>query len=72
MNKKKLKSIMALNDDTGQTLAKFLGISRSTLSAKMNETNGAEFTQSEITAIKEKYKLTADEIETIFFNKKVS
>lgn len=72
MNKKKLKSIMTLNSDTGQTLADYLGISRSTLSAKINETNGAEFTQSEITAIKEKYKLTADEIEIIFFNKKVS
>ncbi len=72
MNKLVLESIMKLNGDNGTTLAAFLGIARSTFSTKINETNGAEFTQSEIRRIKEKYNLTAQEIDTIFFESKVS
>lgn len=63
---------MKLHGDTGTSLSIFLGIARSTFSAKLNETNGAEFTQSEIAKIKEKYKLNADEIIAIFFNPEVS
>ena len=63
---------MKLNGDTGTSLALFLGIARSTFSAKLNETNGAEFSQKEILAIKEKYNLTADEVVAIFFDHKVS
>ena len=58
---------MKLNGDTGTSLALYLGIARSTFSAKINETNGAEFTQGEISAIKEKYKLTPEDIVNIFF-----
>ncbi len=72
MNKNKLESVMKLNGDTGKTLSMYLGIARSTFSAKLNETNGAEFTQGEISAISEKYNLTADEVVGIFFAKKVS
>lgn len=72
MDINKLKSKMALNGDTGGDLAKYLQISRSTLSSKMNETNGAEFTQNEICKIKEKYSLTSVEVDEIFFNSKVS
>jgi len=72
VNKLKLESIMKLNGDTGTSLALFLGIARSTFSAKLNETNGAEFSQKEILAIKEKYNLTADEVVGIFFDQKVS
>lgn len=72
MNKLKLESVMKLNGDTGTSLALFLGIARSTFSAKLNETNGAEFSQKEIAAIKGKYKLTADEIVAIFFDQEVS
>lgn len=68
----KLKSKMALNGDNGGDLAKYLQISRTTLSAKMNETNGAEFTQNEICRIKEKYSLTSNEVDEIFFKAKVS
>ncbi len=67
MNKLKLESIMKLNGDTGTKLAIFLGIARSTFSAKINESNGAEFTQSEICKIKEKYNLNAQEVSAIFF-----
>ena len=72
MNKLRLESVMKLNGDTGTSLALFLGIARSTFSAKLNETNGAEFSQKEILAIKEKYNLTADEVVSIFFDEKVS
>lgn len=72
MDTNKLKSKMALYGDNGQKLAEYLNISRSTLSYKMNETNGAEFTQREILKIKEKYSLTSKEVDEIFFNSKVS
>lgn len=62
---------MKLNGDTGKTLSAYLGIARSTFSAKLNETNGSEFTQGEISAIKEKYNLTADDVVGIFFAKSV-
>lgn len=72
MNKLKLESVMRLHGDTGTSLAMFLGIARSTFSSKINETNGAEFTQGEISAIKRKYSLTALDVEEIFFAEKVS
>lgn len=72
MNKNKLESVMKLHGDTGTSLSTHLGIARSTFSAKLNETNGAEFTQKEIASIKEKYNLTAEEIVEIFFGPKVS
>lgn len=72
MNKSKLESIMKLNGDTGGTLAKYIGIARTTFSAKINETNGAEFTQNEITKIKEKYHLSPEETIDIFFTPRVS
>lgn len=68
MNKLKLESIMKLHGDTGTSLSNFLGMARSTFSSKINETNGAEFTQGEICAIKKKYNLTPDEVNLIFFN----
>lgn len=63
---------MKLHGDTGTVLAQFLGIARSTFSAKINETNGAEFTQSEISKIKWRYSLKPDEVDDIFFASKVS
>jgi hypothetical protein len=42
------------------------------LSAKINGWNGAEFTQSEIQKIKDKYNLTVEEMNEIFFTAKVS
>lgn len=72
MNKLRLESVMKLHGDTGTSLAKHMGISRTTFSAKINETNGAEFTQGEISVIKEKYSLCPDEIVAIFFDNKLS
>lgn len=72
MNKKLLRSKMELFGDNGGTLADYLGISRGTFSYKLNEKRGSEFTQSEIAKIKARYDLTPSEIDSIFFNKKVS
>lgn len=59
---------MKLHGDTGNTLAEAIGMARSTFSAKLNETNGAEFTQGEIKAIKVRYNLTATQVDSIFFS----
>lgn len=71
MNARKLKSKMALNGDTGGELAKAVGLSHTRFSAKLNERN-AEFTQSEIQCIKDRYELTAEEVDDIFFDHAVS
>lgn len=63
---------MKLHGDTQEDLAKFIGISLPRLNAKINEAGGAEFTMSEIRAIKIKYNLTAQEVDAIFFAKDVS
>lgn len=72
MNKNLLESIMKAHGDTGTTLSRYLGMARSTFSAKINETKGAEFTQREIAKIKQKYLLSATKIDEIFFTTKVS
>ena len=72
MNKLRLESVMRLHGDTGETLSDYLGIARSTFSAKKNETNGAEFTQGEIAKIKVRYNLQPEEVDMIFFAEKVS
>ncbi len=71
MNTLKLKAVMALNGETSGELATFLGMSRSTLSLKMRD-KGAEFTQGEIAKIKDHYRLTAEELDSIFFADVVS
>lgn len=67
MNKASLKAKMIINNDIGMTLAKALGISESTLSSKIN--GKAEFTRSEMAKIKERYQLSPEEIDDIFFKK---
>lgn len=67
MNKQLLKAEMMRYGDNGQTLADALGIARTTLSSKMSENNDAEFTQGEIAIIKGRYKLSAKDIDNIFF-----
>ena len=68
MNKNKLESVMKLFGDTGDSLSQYLGISRSSFSAKLNETNGREFNKREIALIKKKYCLTPWEVVNIFFS----
>ncbi len=68
MNKGLLESAMKKHGDTNATLAKALGISAQSLSAKKNETHGIEFKKGEIDAIKKRYGLSAEEVDNIFFN----
>ena len=63
-----LNSKMALYGDTNETLSKALDLSQQRLSAKRNSTHGAEFTQSEIQIIKERYNLTDQEVVEIFLS----
>ena len=54
------------NGDTHWKLATEIGIGESTLYRKLSGKD-AEFTQSEIKSIVERYKLTSDDIMKIFF-----
>jgi len=65
VNKKLLESKMKLFGDSNVTLAKYLGITPQSLSAKKNES--VDFKQCEIVKIKDRYKLTAEEVNNIFF-----
>lgn len=69
MNKAKLRAQMVEHGDTSEKLAEFLSISVGTLSKKMNEKSAAGFTQPEIILIKERYSLSAEQINSIFFDK---
>lgn len=72
MNKNMLISKMKLFGDRQEDLAEFIGLSLSRFNAKLNETNNAQFTMFEIQKIKEKYNLTAEEVDAIFFDTSVS
>lgn len=66
MNKELLRYFMARHGDTSGDLAEVLGISTASVSAKMNE-KGTEFKQGEIAKIKDRYGLSAEQVESIFF-----
>ncbi len=51
--------------DTQSELARMLGITEATLSLKIN--GKAEFKQSEVKAIADRYDLTGEEIKSMFF-----
>lgn len=67
MNSALLKSIMVLNGDTIKDLAEYLGKTPNSVSDKINE-KGTEFKQGEIAMIKERYCLSAGQVEAIFFS----
>lgn len=71
MNSQKLKGLITANDGNQSTLADAMGISLSRLNAKINET-GAEFSQSEIAFIRDRYKLNKSQVVDIFFTNDVS
>lgn len=66
MNKELLRSIMALHGDTNKDLAELLDITEQSVSGKINE-KGTEFKQGEIAKIKDKYNLSPEMVESIFF-----
>ena len=64
-------SKMKLFGDTQQILADALDMSLSRLNAKINEINGAQFRQNEIKFFRNRWHLTPDEVDQIFFAPKV-
>ena len=72
MNKILYRKKMKEHGDTNSTLAKALGISAQRNSAKLNGTRGAEYNCAEICLIKLRWGLTAEEVDSIFFNVEVS
>ena len=67
MNKNMFVSKMKLFGDTQQILADALGMSLSRLNAKLNDTNGSQFRQSEIAFFRNRWGLTPEEVDSIFF-----
>ena len=67
MDTARLKAKIVLHGENHGILANALGITQQTFSAKINAKKGAEFTQSEIGAIKQRYHLTENEVDQIFF-----
>ena len=66
MNSDLLKGKIRENGDTQEKLAVAIGISNSNLSDKIN--GKSSFRQNEILLIKERYSLTANDVDRIFFN----
>ena len=67
MNKNMFVSKMKLFGDTQQILADAMGMSLSRLNAKINEINGAQFRKNEIAFIRNRWHLTPEEVDQIFF-----
>lgn len=67
MNSNKLKAVLKENGDRQVDLAKHLHIELGTLNQRINGV-GPGFRQSEMLAIKRRYRLTADEMDAIFFD----
>jgi hypothetical protein len=72
MNKNMFVSKMKLFGDTQKILAEELGLSLTRINEKINETNGAEFRMREIRFFRDRWSLTPEEVDLIFFTKKVS
>jgi len=70
MNKSLLKSTMAKHDDTQEKLAEYLDLPVSALNARIN--GRIEFRRSEINKIRQRYRLSAEDTVTIFFEDEVS
>lgn len=67
-----LLSKLVLFGDKQADLAEYIGLSPQRLNAKLNGTDGAEFTRPEIAKIIKRYDLTAEEVMLIFFTDDVS
>ena len=72
MNRNMLVSFMKLHGDNQSDLAEYLGISLQRCNAKINGTGGAVFDMVEIAKIKQKYNMSAEQIDMTFFANCVS
>lgn len=72
MDVNKLLSVIKAHGDRQEDLANAIGLSRTRLSAKIHSKDNASFNQPEIAAIKKRYHLTSEQVDSIFFNIDVS
>ena len=70
MNEQLLKAKMAEHGDTQAELAKAIGISPSNFNDKLK--GKVSFRQSDIAAIRQRYHLSAEEVDLIFFGNELS
>lgn len=70
MNSNMLKSVIVKNGDTQERLAEAMGLQTSALNQRIN--GKIEFRRNEINFIKNRYQLSADEVDVIFFEELVS
>ena len=70
MQKEALKAVMILNKDRQEDLAEVLKMTPGTFSDKLN--GKSVFRQDEIETIALRYKLSAEDIQRIFFAKTVT
>ena len=68
MNKDLLKGQIRSLGFTQGDVAEKIGVSLSRFNAKINETDGAEFSLGEVKALKEILQLESEKMEQIFFN----
>lgn len=71
MNIGELKAELKRHADTQEALAEAVNLSKTRLNAKINSVNGAEFTRDEIQIIKDRYDLSPERVDEIFFAHKV-
>ena len=72
MNGDLLKGEIRAKAMTQEDVARNIGVSLSRFNAKLNNTNGAEFSLGEVRAIKDLLGLTSYKVDLIFFDEKVS
>lgn len=70
MNSNLLKATIIKNGDTQERLAKDMGLQTSALNMRIN--GKIEFRRNEIIFIKQRYNLSSDEVDSIFFDEIVS
>lgn len=69
MDSEKLKGYMKINGDDFRSLAAALGINYNTLYLKTSPRSNCCFNQNEINIIRERYRLTPEELFNVFFAK---
>jgi hypothetical protein len=72
MDKSLFYLTLILNGDDWGSLAECLDVTAEDCSDKANERNGFEFNQIEIEKMKEKFSLSPEQVDDIFFGRMVS
>lgn len=67
MNSNLLKGEIRAKAMTQENIARSIGVSLSRFNAKLNGTNGAEFSLGEVRSIKSILGLSAEQVDNIFF-----